>query len=211
MPKAFICGCAGLTLNAEERAFLRREDPWGLILFKRNVADRDQVRRADALVPGMRRPRRRARADRSGGRPGPANGAASLARISCRGCDRGGARAIQSRRPRRVLSPASSPPISTRSGSPSTARLCSTSRMQGTHAAIGTRAFSLGPSASRRWAGRSPKDCSPAASRPSSSTCPGMAGRAWTAITSCPSSTPRAASSSAISRRSRRSRTCRWR
>jgi beta-N-acetylhexosaminidase len=44
MPKAFICGCAGLVLNAEECAFLRREDPWGLILFKRNVADREQVR-----------------------------------------------------------------------------------------------------------------------------------------------------------------------
>ena len=44
MPKAFICGCADLVLNAEERAFLRHEDPWGLILFKRNVADRDQVR-----------------------------------------------------------------------------------------------------------------------------------------------------------------------
>jgi beta-N-acetylhexosaminidase len=44
MPKAFICGCAGLALNVEERAFLRREDPWGLILFKRNVADREQVR-----------------------------------------------------------------------------------------------------------------------------------------------------------------------
>jgi beta-N-acetylhexosaminidase len=44
MPKAFICGCASLALDAEERAFLRREDPWGLILFKRNVADRDQLR-----------------------------------------------------------------------------------------------------------------------------------------------------------------------
>ena len=44
MPKAFICGCAGLALNDEERAFLRREDPWGLILFKRNVADREQLR-----------------------------------------------------------------------------------------------------------------------------------------------------------------------
>jgi len=44
MPKAFICGCAGLLLNAEERAFLRHEGPWGLILFKRNVADRDQLR-----------------------------------------------------------------------------------------------------------------------------------------------------------------------
>jgi beta-N-acetylhexosaminidase len=44
MPKAFICGCAGFVLDEEERAFLRREDPWGLILFKRNVADRDQMR-----------------------------------------------------------------------------------------------------------------------------------------------------------------------
>jgi beta-N-acetylhexosaminidase len=44
MPKAFICGCAGLALNAEERVFLCRENPWGLILFKRNVGDRDQVR-----------------------------------------------------------------------------------------------------------------------------------------------------------------------
>src|SRR5271170_4594772 len=44
MPKAFICGCAGLALDSGERAFLRREDPWGLILFKRNVADRDQLR-----------------------------------------------------------------------------------------------------------------------------------------------------------------------
>jgi len=43
MPKAFICGCAGLALNAEERAFLRQEDPWGVILFKRNINDRSQV------------------------------------------------------------------------------------------------------------------------------------------------------------------------
>ena len=44
MPKAFVSGCAGLALSDEERAFLRQEDPWGLILFKRNIADRDQVR-----------------------------------------------------------------------------------------------------------------------------------------------------------------------
>jgi beta-N-acetylhexosaminidase len=44
MPKAFISGCAGLALNDEERGFLRREDPWGLILFKRNIGDREQVR-----------------------------------------------------------------------------------------------------------------------------------------------------------------------
>ncbi len=44
MPKAFICGCAALALSRDEQAFLRESDPWGLILFKRNVADRDQLR-----------------------------------------------------------------------------------------------------------------------------------------------------------------------
>ncbi len=44
MPKAFICGCAGLALSREERAFLREVDPWGFIVFKRNVEDRDQLR-----------------------------------------------------------------------------------------------------------------------------------------------------------------------
>src|SRR5277367_3482467 len=44
MTLAFICGCAATTLNAEERAFIRQSEPWGLILFKRNVADRAQMR-----------------------------------------------------------------------------------------------------------------------------------------------------------------------
>ena len=44
MPKAFICGCRGFVLGPEERAFLRESDPWGLILFKRNVDDRNQIR-----------------------------------------------------------------------------------------------------------------------------------------------------------------------
>jgi beta-N-acetylhexosaminidase len=44
MPKAFIAGCAGLALSDDERAFFRAADPWGLILFKRNVADRSQMR-----------------------------------------------------------------------------------------------------------------------------------------------------------------------
>src|SRR5512142_199046 len=41
--RAFITGLAGLTLSAEERAFLRAADPWGLILFKRNVSTPEQV------------------------------------------------------------------------------------------------------------------------------------------------------------------------
>ncbi len=44
MPKAFICGCAAVALSRGERAFLRESDPWGLIVFKRNVEDRDQLR-----------------------------------------------------------------------------------------------------------------------------------------------------------------------
>ncbi len=44
MPRAFIAGCAGPTLTADERAFFRDADPFGLILFKRNVGDRAQLR-----------------------------------------------------------------------------------------------------------------------------------------------------------------------
>jgi beta-N-acetylhexosaminidase len=41
--RAFITGLSGLTLTADERAFLRESRPWGLILFKRNVQDKVQV------------------------------------------------------------------------------------------------------------------------------------------------------------------------
>jgi beta-N-acetylhexosaminidase len=44
MPRAFIAGCASHALTADELAFFRDADPWGLILFKRNVADRGQLR-----------------------------------------------------------------------------------------------------------------------------------------------------------------------
>ena len=52
MPKAFVSGCAGLALSADERAFFADERPWGLILFGRNVADASQIR---ALVEAFRR------------------------------------------------------------------------------------------------------------------------------------------------------------
>ena len=59
--KAFICGCKGTVIDADERAFLARHRPWGLILFKRNIGTpaevaalvsdfRDIVRRGDAPV-----------------------------------------------------------------------------------------------------------------------------------------------------------------
>ena len=41
--RAFITGLSGLTLSADERAFLRSAEPWGLILFTRNISAPEQV------------------------------------------------------------------------------------------------------------------------------------------------------------------------
>jgi beta-N-acetylhexosaminidase len=41
--RAFISGVAGLSLSDDERAFLRAAEPWGLILFKRNISSAEQV------------------------------------------------------------------------------------------------------------------------------------------------------------------------
>ena len=41
---AYILGCAGLTLSASEKAFFRDSDPWGFILFARNVDTPAQMR-----------------------------------------------------------------------------------------------------------------------------------------------------------------------
>ena len=46
-----IFGCAGLELAPEERAFFRDLQPWGFIVFARNIKDRAQVR---ALVEQLR-------------------------------------------------------------------------------------------------------------------------------------------------------------
>ena len=43
--RAFISGCAGPALSTEERRFFEAAQPWGLILFKRNVESPDQLRR----------------------------------------------------------------------------------------------------------------------------------------------------------------------
>jgi beta-N-acetylhexosaminidase len=42
-PRAAIFGLSGPALTADERAFFRDADPWGFILFARNVADPAQV------------------------------------------------------------------------------------------------------------------------------------------------------------------------
>ncbi|EFO29760.1 beta-hexosaminidase [Roseibium sp. TrichSKD4] len=44
MTKAFISGCAAHALSDEEIAFFKAEDPWGLILFRRNIETPEQVR-----------------------------------------------------------------------------------------------------------------------------------------------------------------------
>jgi beta-N-acetylhexosaminidase len=43
--RAFITGLAGASLTATERDFVQEADPWGLILFKRNVTTPDATRR----------------------------------------------------------------------------------------------------------------------------------------------------------------------
>jgi beta-N-acetylhexosaminidase len=50
--RAFITGVSGLTLTADERDFMRRERPWGFILFKRNIETPAQV---TALIAELRR------------------------------------------------------------------------------------------------------------------------------------------------------------
>lgn len=43
-PKAFICGVSGHHLNDDEKRFLSREQPWGVILFARNCDTPAQVK-----------------------------------------------------------------------------------------------------------------------------------------------------------------------
>lgn len=48
MISACILGCAGTRLGPDEAAFFARADPWGFILFARNVESPDQLRRLTA-------------------------------------------------------------------------------------------------------------------------------------------------------------------
>jgi beta-N-acetylhexosaminidase len=49
--RAVILGCGGLELTPGERAFFAEAEPWGFILFARNVRDPEQLRR---LTGGLR-------------------------------------------------------------------------------------------------------------------------------------------------------------
>jgi beta-N-acetylhexosaminidase len=48
--RAFITGVKGLTLDEEERAFLRDAAPWGAILFRRNVENPRQIARLTSEI-----------------------------------------------------------------------------------------------------------------------------------------------------------------
>lgn len=67
--RAFIAGCAGYSLIPDEIAFFREAQPWGFILFKRNIETPEQVR---ALCDALRETVGRAGApiliDQEGGR-----------------------------------------------------------------------------------------------------------------------------------------------
>ena len=64
-----IYGCAGLELTPEERAFFRDSQPWGFILFARNIDDHGQV---TALIRSLREtindPKASVLIDQEGGR-----------------------------------------------------------------------------------------------------------------------------------------------
>src|SRR6476619_7581427 len=80
MAKALITDAKGLALSADERAFFRDADPWGFIIFKRNVETPDQLR---ALTESMRESVGREApilVDQEGGR-GAAPSAAALAEV----------------------------------------------------------------------------------------------------------------------------------
>lgn len=67
--RAFVAGCLGLALTPDERAFFREADPFGFILFRRNIDQPEQVR---ALTASLREAVGRADApiliDQEGGR-----------------------------------------------------------------------------------------------------------------------------------------------
>jgi beta-N-acetylhexosaminidase len=69
MTRAFIAGCSGPILTPDEAAFFRDADPWGFILFRRNIENPEQVR---ALCAALRETVGRADApvliDQEGGR-----------------------------------------------------------------------------------------------------------------------------------------------
>ncbi len=67
--RACILGCSGAALTDAEHGFFREADPWGFILFRRNVETPDQVRRlVEALRASVGRADAPVLVDQEGGR-----------------------------------------------------------------------------------------------------------------------------------------------
>src|ERR1700756_2116371 len=73
--RAFIAGIAGTVLTDRERAFFRESEPWGLIVFKRNINTPEQLRRlTDSFREAVARADAPVLVDQEGGRRGPPGG-----------------------------------------------------------------------------------------------------------------------------------------
>ncbi len=69
MTNAFICGVAGTQLTPDERVFFRQTQPWGVILFRRNIESRAQVHAlVDSVREALGRPEAPVLVDQEGGR-----------------------------------------------------------------------------------------------------------------------------------------------
>ena len=67
--RAFIAGIAGTVLTNRERAFFRESEPWGLIVFKRNINTPEQARRlTDSFREAVGRADAPVLVDQEGGR-----------------------------------------------------------------------------------------------------------------------------------------------
>src|ERR1043166_8442054 len=67
--RAFIAGIAGTVLTDRERAFFHESEPWGLIVFKRNINTPEQVRRlTDSFRDAVGRADAPVLVDQEGGR-----------------------------------------------------------------------------------------------------------------------------------------------
>jgi hypothetical protein len=208
---ATIFGCAGPVLLPEERAFFREADPFGFILFARNVETPDQLRR---LTQDLREAVGREApilVDQEGGRvqrlraphwrewEPPFDTVARFARIE-------DATRAMNLRAQIIASELRAVGIDA-----NCAPVADVAR-DATHPFLKNRCYGSDPPRSRPSRGRWPTAFWPAACCPWSSTCPATACRGWTPTTTCRPS-PKAARPlpRPTSPRSAPWPTCRWR
>ena len=51
--KAIIFGISSFKLRKNEKIFLKKEKPWGIILFSRNIKDLEQLKRLVEEIKGI--------------------------------------------------------------------------------------------------------------------------------------------------------------